>query len=404
MQNYFTLDPKLRRENLFAALIPAGLQMMAASAPTTQPGGFMRGLGQAGQSFMQNMNTFNNQALNRQAMNLEYNRGLASDKRADERFAWQQKNAADTLAWRDQNAKAQRAAAADLARYRVDNQNNGTGLQKDYEYAVRGGYKGSFTDYAMMTNAAKGGYMIQPAPTVPVSAPGPAMPASTVPQNAPTVPASGAKFVPIPGSPAAIAASQQKIAEEKAAREAAEAQREEDEDAKAAETNRANQERSASVVTEEINRSLDLIEESPNLTTGIFGNALSGFQNTDAGALRNRLMTIKSNIGFDRLQQMRAGSKTGAALGSISDSEVKTLQAVYGSLEQAQDDAELTYNLKRLHNLYQDTVHGPGSGPERYDLSKAGGTDDSGLMDRLKGYTGQRQATPPMLSPGLRTR
>ena len=135
-------------------------------------------------------------------------------------------------------------------------------------------------------------------------------------------------------------------------------------------------ERTADIVLEDIGRGLEIATESPMTTTGLGGLFLSKIAGTAAKDLENLLVTIKSNIGFDRLQRMRQESKTGGALGNVSNLEVKTLQAVMGSLEQAQSDKQFTYNLRRLSNIYNDIVHGPNEGPKRYDLSKPDITDD----------------------------
>jgi hypothetical protein len=135
-------------------------------------------------------------------------------------------------------------------------------------------------------------------------------------------------------------------------------------------------ETTADLVLEDIGRAMDIATESPILTTGLGGLFLSKIAGTSAADLESLLVTIKSNIGFDRLQRMRQESPTGGALGNVSNLEVKTLQAVMGSLEQAQSDKQFIYNLRRLSNIYNDIVHGPNEGPKRYDLSKPDITDD----------------------------
>lgn len=64
--------------------------------------------------------------------------------------------------------------------------------------------------------------------------------------------------------------------------------------------------------------------------------------------LSETLKTIQANIGFDKLQDMRANSPTGGALGQVSDFENRLLQAVQGSLDQSQDAATLKRNLTRI--------------------------------------------------------
>lgn len=59
--------------------------------------------------------------------------------------------------------------------------------------------------------------------------------------------------------------------------------------------------------------------------------------------------TIQANIGFDRLNQMRAESPTGGALGNITEQELKFLQSVLGSIDLNQKDADIISNLERLY-------------------------------------------------------
>jgi len=126
-------------------------------------------------------------------------------------------------------------------------------------------------------------------------------------------------------------------------------------DATAAEV-RGNQ---TDIVMDEISRARDLIENQGVVpTTGPIGALVGGaLPNTPAGALSQRLQTIRANIGFERLQQMRDASPTGGALGQVSEMENRLLQSVYGSLEQAQSAEELLYNLERIESIYTRVVH-----------------------------------------------
>lgn len=122
----------------------------------------------------------------------------------------------------------------------------------------------------------------------------------------------------------------------------------------------------ADLLTQEIDRALDTMDKS--MTTGAFA-PLANLPGTDARSLAARLDTIKANIGFDQLNAMRASSPTGGALGNVTERELAFLQAVAGSLDQAQSAQELQDNLNRLWNSYMDVIHGPGQGPERRQLS-----------------------------------
>lgn len=84
------------------------------------------------------------------------------------------------------------------------------------------------------------------------------------------------------------------------------------------------------------------------LATGLSGAALKNWPQTDAFALRETIKTIKGNIGFDALQQMRVESPTGGALGQVAVQELEYLQSVLGSLEQAQRADDIKNNLDRI--------------------------------------------------------
>ena len=112
------------------------------------------------------------------------------------------------------------------------------------------------------------------------------------------------------------------------------------------------------VVIEDIGRLSNAISNdsfldpaSSSILSYILENPLlgSGKNRIDALSLAT---TIKSSIGFDRLQQMREESPTGGALGQVSELELVTLQATLGSLDLNQSKENILYNLKRLEEIY----------------------------------------------------
>jgi lysozyme len=100
---------------------------------------------------------------------------------------------------------------------------------------------------------------------------------------------------------------------------------------------------------QEIARSVDLIDKGG--VTSWMGAVAKYAPGTPAYELANRIKTIKANVGFDRLQQMRAESPTGGALGQVAVQELESLQSVLGSFDQAQDAATLKGNLTRLNEM-----------------------------------------------------
>lgn len=111
--------------------------------------------------------------------------------------------------------------------------------------------------------------------------------------------------------------------------------------------------RYADVVLEDIDRALGLIGGD---TTGVMGALLQQIPGTSSRNLDALLQTVRSNIGFDRLQAMREASPTGGALGAVSDFENRQLQATLGNLEQSQSEEQLRRNLERVKEVYVDIM------------------------------------------------
>jgi len=70
-----------------------------------------------------------------------------------------------------------------------------------------------------------------------------------------------------------------------------------------------------------------------------------GMAGADAQA---KLNTLKSQVGFGVLQAMRNASKTGGALGSVSDAEGKRLEANLAALENAQSEKQFRESLSKI--------------------------------------------------------
>lgn len=86
-------------------------------------------------------------------------------------------------------------------------------------------------------------------------------------------------------------------------------------------------------------------------TAGV-GGVLANVPATDARDLSAKLQTIKANLGFDRLQQMRSESPTGGALGQVAVQELAALQATVASLDQMQGSAQLGKALDKIDTHY----------------------------------------------------
>jgi len=88
-------------------------------------------------------------------------------------------------------------------------------------------------------------------------------------------------------------------------------------------------------------------------TTGVAGALLKNWPASDAYDLRQTIDTIRANVGFDNLAQMRENSPTGGALGNVSENENRLLQAVKGSLDPNQSAEQLRENLGTIKKYYK---------------------------------------------------
>lgn len=118
---------------------------------------------------------------------------------------------------------------------------------------------------------------------------------------------------------------------------------------------------SGTVVGQSIDDALKQIDTHKNdIVAGTgWGSFLKGLPGTDANALSKSIDTIKANIGIDKMNEMRQNSATGATgLGAMSDFENRLLQSTLASLDQDQDPATLSRNLRRVRAIYSGLLDG----------------------------------------------
>ena len=87
-------------------------------------------------------------------------------------------------------------------------------------------------------------------------------------------------------------------------------------------------------------------------TAGTGGAILSGVPGSPAYDLRATIDTIKANLGFDTLQQMRDASPTGGALGQVAVQELAMLQSTVASLDPNQSPEQLVRSLNDVEMRY----------------------------------------------------
>ena len=97
-----------------------------------------------------------------------------------------------------------------------------------------------------------------------------------------------------------------------------------------------------------LNKIDDLVNDVNRLTSGFSGQMLSKIGGTDAFDLKAKLTALGSNLAFSELQAMRDASKTGGALGQVSERELALLEGALGSLNIGQSKAQLLSQLEQI--------------------------------------------------------
>lgn len=108
----------------------------------------------------------------------------------------------------------------------------------------------------------------------------------------------------------------------------------------------------ADVMTNKIDSALNQVDWN---SAGAIGQFLQFVGGTEARDLSANLETIQANLGFDALQDMRDASPTGGALGQVTEKEIRFLQGLIESLDQAQSPSQLRSNLQQLRKGVQKT-------------------------------------------------
>jgi len=167
------------------------------------------------------------------------------------------------------------------------------------------------------------------------------------------------------------------IEQAKEARAAGEAKAKEETAARAADSAVAGAEESARIVTAAVDEAKKLV--SPT-STG-FGSLLSGIPTTNARALAAQINTIKANLGFDRLRQMREESKTGGALGSVAVKELERLEAAVAALDTGLKGPQLTSQLDKISEHYNNWLAERQKLTKKVDGASIGGAPTQPVRD-----------------------
>jgi len=105
--------------------------------------------------------------------------------------------------------------------------------------------------------------------------------------------------------------------------------------------------RKYNIVDTNLDKAIQSIQDNGRLVAG-YGSLLSGLPESAARDFQATLNTVKANLGFEELQNMRDNSPTGGALGQVSEREIAFLQAIQGNLDAAQSPQQLLEVLREI--------------------------------------------------------
>ena len=231
---------------------------------------------------------------------------------------------------------------------------NLTAKMREYQLAVQQGYEGSFIDYQQQGGGKP--------PQV-----------GSIPQGYELVTGTNEKgettlrYVPIKGGPA--------------------------DTTKQDEATRERTLRTAGVVTGAIDRIQDKLKTTTLPIAGFVGGNLAQVKGTNAYSVKALVDTIRANIGFEALSQMRKESPTGGALGQVSNQEIGFLQATLANLDQGQTAEDFEAQLTQLENIYNQVITKLNAYPEEakraagytdIDLGGAAGAAQGGATQRIR--------------------
>lgn len=152
-------------------------------------------------------------------------------------------------------------------------------------------------------------------------------------------------------------------------------------------------------ITDNADRIINTIDQALPLvgynTAGLAGAA--NIPGTEGRDLETALTTIKANLGFDRLQQMRDASKTGGALGQVAVKELEALQATVASLDRGQSPAKLRENLadiKYYYDRWRKAVNGQDPGPAVRERDTGGKKESTSKQTEPAAASGWSIVTP----------
>lgn len=129
------------------------------------------------------------------------------------------------------------------------------------------------------------------------------------------------------------------------------------------------------IIAQEIQRARVAIEKGK---AGGWSGLLADMPNNVERTLQNIFDTIKANVGFQQLEDMRAASKTGAALGQVTENELRFLQSVLGALDNLDSADSMLTTLNSIERRFDSSL---ASAKKEYRVARDRFKSDQSLSD-----------------------
>ena len=114
----------------------------------------------------------------------------------------------------------------------------------------------------------------------------------------------------------------------------------------------------ASTVVNDIHRAYDVMDRYGRSAVGMLSGPIAALNSeSQAAEMRGLIESIKSNIGFDQLLNIK---KSGAGLGNVTEQQLASLQSVLGRLDAGMRPENLKYNLQRVEQIYSEIMRDAG--------------------------------------------
>lgn len=134
----------------------------------------------------------------------------------------------------------------------------------------------------------------------------------------------------------------------------------------------------------------------PEGSTGFGGSIMKQIGGTEYYDMESALNVLKSNLAFKELQEMRANSPTGGALGNVTERELELLSSTMASFNQNQSASSMRENLGIIRPILEKL-----KGALRNDLG--GQVDEGATTGGASAADPARETVAPAVAPPATT-